>query len=543
MKRFLIVILILLFSAINALPAFPALSQKRSVKVLIVDGYSNHDWAYSTEVLTSLLVGSGAGSVSVDISTAPMKDTHGYEKWRPDFSNYDVVIQNCNSLGNDNYWPERVQKDFENYMRNGGGLYVFHSGNNSFEKWEEYNKMIGLGWRKADGGDAVEIVDGKIQRIPSGNGAKTSHGKRRDIVVELLEDHPINQGYPVKWMTPDIELYVYARGPAENLKVLSYTYDSITDKNWPVDWVVEYGKGKVYNATTGHLWHDLRMPESIQCVGFQTTFIRTIQWLADQKVSKRIPKNFPGPTEISLQAFDLIYRDVDGWERLYNEKDLDGWHVECLPQDREKIYWTAKGEYIECNSMTRPEHNYYWLVSDGEYGDFQLRLEFQVFSNSTGNSGIQFRSRFNDSDKKSSGGWLNGPQVDIHPPWSVRCGLIYDETRGVQRWIYPSLPNSKIVLDQAPKTARNTKLVYADDDPDAWNSLEIICQGMQIRTFVNGKRVTKFDASGILDDEIHEALNVGKDGHIALQLHSKDELLIRYRNMYIRSLNFTLSNK
>ncbi len=256
-----------------------------------------------------------------------------------------------------------------------------------------------------------------------------------------------------------------------------------------------------------------------------------------------VPDNFPTATEISLQEFGMVYRDVDGWKNLYNGENLDGWHFECLPEDRDKVYWTAEDGFIECNSLGKPGHNYYWLVSDGEYGDFQLRLEFQAFKNSTGNSGIQFRSRFNESDEKSSGGWLNGPQIDIHPPWPVRCGLIYDETRGVQRWIYPSLPNSKILEEQAPKTALGTKLVYADEDPDAWNSLELICQGMQIRTFVNGKRVSKFDAAGILDDEIHKALNVGLKGHIALQLHSKDELLIRYRNLYIRPLKQALSNK
>ncbi len=535
MKKFYSSLLILFMSVLTAYGLKP------DVRVLIIDGYSNHDWSYTTEVITSLL--ENDGNFQVDISTAPYNDAPGFEKWRPDFKKYDVVVQNCNSLGNGNYWPEPVQKDFEKYMENGGGLYVFHSGNNSFEKWEEYNKMIGLGWRKADGGDAIEIIDGKMKRIPSGQGAKTSHGKRRDIVVELLEDHPINQGYPGKWMTPDIELYTYARGPAENLTVLSYTYDSKTDKNWPVDWVVNYGKGRVYNATTGHLWHDVRMPPSIQCVAFQTTFLRTIQWLAGRTVSHRVPDNFPTVSEISLNEFNLAYRDKDGWESLYNGTNLNGWHTECLPEDREKIYWKAEEGYIECNSLKRPDHNYYWLVSDGEYDDFQLRLEFQVFKSSTGNSGVQFRSRFNNADEKSCGGWLNGPQVDIHPPWPLRCGLIYDESRGYQRWIYPSLPNSKMIEEEAPKTALKTLLVYADQEPDAWNSMELICQGTQIRTFVNGKRVSNFDASGILDDKIHENLGTGMKGHIALQLHSKDELLIRFRNLYIRPIHIELSNK
>ncbi len=525
-----LIFLFFLFSSVNAIS-----EGNDDIKVLVIDGYSNHDWAYTTEVITALLEQSGC--CAVDITTAPVNDAPAYNDWHPDFNNYDVVVQNCNSINNQNYWPESVRKNFEEYMKSGGGMYVFHSGNNAFVKWEEYNKMIGLGWRQADQGYAIEIANRKMVKIPPGEGAKTSHGPRRTLVVELLKDHPINQGYPRKWMTPDIELYVYARGPAENLQVLSYTYDSITGKSWPVDWVMEYGEGRVYNATTGHLWHDMRMPESIQCVGFQTTFVRGIQWLAGKEVTYNVPKNFPTATEISLQPFDMVYREQDGWESLYNGKNLDGWHIECLPADRGKAFWKSNGEYIECNSLGQPDHDYFWLMSDKEYDDFQLRLEFQVLEKSKGNSGLQFRSRFDESDEKSEGGWLNGPQVDIHPASSLRTGLIYDETRGVQRWIYPSLPDPRMVPDKAPKEAHRTVLFYADHDPDAWNSLELICQGMQIRTFVNGKQVTRFDATDILDDEIHRKHNVGTVGHIALQLHSKHELLIRFRNIYIRRIN------
>ena len=385
-------IIILLGSIIIAHTSFG----QDKIKVLIVDGFSNHDWSYTTEVITAMLERSGF--CEIDISTAPLNDDPDYNEWLPDFSAYDVIIQNTNNYGNEYYWPEQVKKDLEDYMKNGGGLYVFHSGNNAFTEWEEYDRMIGLGWRKADQGDAVEIVYGNMVRIPAGVGPGTSHGPRRTLVIEILNDHPINKGFPKKWMTPDIELYVYARGAAKNLQVLSYTYDSITDKNWPVDWVVDYGEGRVYNSTFGHLWHDQRMPESIQCIGFQTTFMRSIQWLAGDKVNYRVPQNFPSATDISIQPFELVYRDMDGWESLYNGKNLEGWHIECLPSDREKTFWTSEGIYMECNSMGRPEHNYYWLLSNGEYTDFQLRLEFQVFEKSSGNSGLQFRSRFDSSD-------------------------------------------------------------------------------------------------------------------------------------------------
>lgn len=504
------------------------------IKVLIIDGYSNHDWRYTTEIINTLLIGSGF--CEVDISTAPTNDSPNYQNWNPEFSKYEVVVQNVNNLGNGNLWPKSVQTNFENYMKNGGGMFVFHSANNSFSEWEEYDKMIGLGWRNADQGIAIEIKNNKMVKIPVSEGKNTSHGPRIDLVVNKLKSHPINEGFPQKWLTPDIELYTYARGSAENVEVLTYTYDEKTDKNWPVDWVVKYGKGRVYNSTFGHLWHDLRMPPSIQCIGFQTTFLCAIQWLAGEKITIEVPNNFPSENEISLNPFELVYEEKEGWKDLFNGIDLTGWIVKCQPQDNGKGFWKVNNGVIECNSIGNPDHQYFWLYNEKEFADFNLRLKFQIFKSSTGNSGVQFRSRYDESETARGGGWLNGPQADIHPPTPFRVGLIYDETDGTNRWIHPSMPNWKIGENDVPKAALQTKLLYADDDPNAWNTMEIICEGMKIVTFINGKRVTNFNGSGILDDEIHQEKNAGTTGKIALQLHAKDELLIRYKDLKIRSL-------
>lgn len=509
-------------------------NEKNTIKVLIVDGYSNHDWRYTTEVIKSLLVHSGF--CEVDVSTAPTNSAPDYSNWNPDFSKYDVVVQNTNNLNNGNKWPDQVRKNFENYMKNGGGMYVFHSGNNSFQEWEEYNKMIGLGWRSPDQGDAIEIVDGKMIHIPSGTGEHTNHGARLDIVVNVLKDHPINHGFPKQWKTPDIELYTYARGNAKNLEVLSYTHDDRTGKNWPVDWVMHYGEGRVYNATFGHLWHDMRMPESIQCVGFQTTFLRAVQWLAHQEVTVPVPANFPTKKTISLNPFDLVYLKEDGWQNLFNEKNLDGWTVACHPEDKDKSFWQVVDGAIDCNSIGKPDHDYVWLMTNKEFGDFQLRLKFQVFKASKGNSGVQFRSLYDESPTAREGGWLNGPQVDIHPPKPFRTGLIYDETDGVNRWIYPSKEDFRIEQSEAPQTAQQTQLFYADENPNIWNTMELIGIGMHIRVFVNGKEVTTFDRKGILDDAVHQQMKVGTTGRIALQLHRSDELHIRFKDLKIRNL-------
>lgn len=271
------------------------------IKVLIVDGFSNHDWKQTTKVATQILKKSGLFEITV--STAPAEpEDKGWDTWNPKFKDYDVVVQNTNNIHNKNIkWTKKVQEDLEEYLRSGGGLYILHSANNAFSDWREYNLMIGLGWRSKDEGVALQVAkNSKLLQIPVGDGKATYHGPRNDALIHVLNSHPINKGFNKAWKTPDMELYKYARGPAENLTVLSYAKDNETNINWPVEWVVKYGKGNVYNSSMGHLWKGQTYPISYRCVGFQTVLIRAAEWLATGKVSYKVPDNFPTEKKISI---------------------------------------------------------------------------------------------------------------------------------------------------------------------------------------------------------------------------------------------------
>jgi type 1 glutamine amidotransferase len=274
---------------------------KKPVNVLIVDGFSNHDWKQTSNLTKRILEESGL--FKVEIFTIPLDSTM-QAAWWPAFKKYAVVIQNTNNIQNQALrWPRSVEKDLEDYVRNGGSLYVLHSGNNAFAHWKEYDKMIGMGWRDKTTGYALEIDGNRnIVRIPPGEGNGTSHGNRFNAVIQILNRHPINKGYPNVWKTASTEVYNYPRGPAENLTVLSFAYDSsATHKMWPVEWVVRYGKGHVYNSSMGHLWKDEIYPLSYRCIGFQTTMIRVTEWLATGKVTYPVPLNFPTADSISLR--------------------------------------------------------------------------------------------------------------------------------------------------------------------------------------------------------------------------------------------------
>jgi type 1 glutamine amidotransferase len=273
------------------------------IRVLIVDGFSNHDWQQTTALIRGVLAPSGLFDVSV--STAPGKTTDtAWASWRPKFSDYDVVIQNCNDISHGPPWPEPVKKDFEDFVRNGGGVYIFHSAENAFVGWKEYERMVGLCWRKADYGTSIRVNDDEtLVRIPPGEGGNTSHGKRGDVLITRLGDDPIHDGMPRQWLTPGLEVYYYARGPAENVNVLAYARDSKPGQGllWPVEWTVSYGKGRVYVSTYGHVWKGDVQPASMRCAAVQTIIPRAIQWLAKNPVTIPLPADFPGTNAISIR--------------------------------------------------------------------------------------------------------------------------------------------------------------------------------------------------------------------------------------------------
>ena len=284
-----------------ARPASEPASAARPIRVLIVDGYSNHDWRLTTALLRGILEPTGLFTVTV--STAPPKaDAPGWETWRPAFRDHDVVIQNCNDYGGGPAWPREVREDFETFVRGGGGVYIWHSANNAFVDWPAYNLMIGLGWRKKDFGPALALDDsGVLVRIPAGEGRDSGHGPRLDTVVRRLGDHPIHAGLPRAWLTPDIEVYHHCRGPAENLTVLSYGFDPVTRLNWPLEWVVNYGEGRVYTSVFGHVWKGDTQPERMRCAGVQTLVVRTLQWLARREVTASVPEDFPTESRLSVR--------------------------------------------------------------------------------------------------------------------------------------------------------------------------------------------------------------------------------------------------
>lgn len=276
------------------------------MRLLLIEGASNHDWEHRIEILEAIV--SRDGSFDMDVSITP--STAGdpaWADWRPNFSDYDVVVSGYSNAAGGPDWPAAVKTAFESYVADGGGFLAFHEATQSFADWPTYQEMIGLGWTNGASGTAVEIkVDESFAYFGPGQGFYTAHGDRADVLVKRLGSHPIHAGLPASWMAADIEVVRYSRGPANNLTILSYGLDPDPEggqaaKQWPVEWVVNHGSGRVYAATYGHLWVDQAEPIGMRCAAFQETFIRALKWCASADPGTEVPADFPTTTETSIR--------------------------------------------------------------------------------------------------------------------------------------------------------------------------------------------------------------------------------------------------
>ena len=211
--------------------------------------------------------------------------------------------------------------------------------------------------------------------------------------------------------------------------------------------------------------------------------------------------------------------DEKGFRPLFDGKTLDGWTVNCLPKDRQfaRQAWTVDRGTLLANTVGHKEHFYILLATKKEYGDFVLRLRFQVPRGVTGNSGIQIRSRYNPKT-----GWMEGPQIDINPPDPKLTGKLWNEGPGEHRWL-------------SNEPVKSLRFFYADQGT-GWNDLEISAKGMRIRSVLNGVTLVDYDGSGVLDDALHKQHRVGIRGVIGLQIHSFHELKLRFKDIRIKEL-------
>jgi mono/diheme cytochrome c family protein/glucose/arabinose dehydrogenase len=183
----------------------------------------------------------------------------------------------------------------------------------------------------------------------------------------------------------------------------------------------------------------------------------------------------------------------EGYRYLYDGKSLDGWE-----KVGGKSTFKASGAAII--GRHGPGENTF-LRTEQSYGDFSLKLQMRW--DEPGNSGVMFRAQ-----QRQGSGRVYGYQYELDHSERAWTAGIYDEAR--RGWL------ANLENNQAAREA-----VRLDD----WNDVEIEARGAILKTWING-----VPAADIID-------GLDAQGFIALQVHTGDVGVIRWRHIRIKELS------
>jgi len=306
---------------------FSSCKNEIGYNTLIITGQNNHNWKASSPVLKQIL--DETGLFSSEIVTTPEKDGD-MQTFAPDFSKYKLVVIDYNG----DSWSEKTNTAFVDYVKNGGGVVIYHAADNSFPAWKEYNEMTGLGgWGNRNQKDGPYVYYKNNQLVTdTAAGIGGSHGKRREFLVRTrITDHPITKGLPAKWFHGNDELYSQLRGPAKNMQILATAFaDSAagggTMRDEPILMTITYGKGRVFHTTMGHA--DEGGGPAMQCVGFIATLQRGAEWAVTGNVTQKVPWDFPSAAGVVLRpnykelTLDEAMANIGGYDIAKSTKNI-----------------------------------------------------------------------------------------------------------------------------------------------------------------------------------------------------------------------------
>jgi hypothetical protein len=163
-----------------------------------------------------------------------------------------------------------------------------------------------------------------------------------------------------------------------------------------------------------------------------------------------------------------------GWTPLFNGKDFSGWTKFLDPRSKatpDQI-WQVQDGMIRCDGSV-----YGYLLTEKEYGDFELRLQWRWGKKVTSqrNSGVFV--------------WVSGP--DRIWPRAVEAQLFINHAGDI--WLVDGF---KLTVDPArrdPKTAHHYLRTkdHVEKAVGEWNQYDITCKGATLKLVVNGHTVNE----------------------------------------------------
>ena len=187
----------------------------------------------------------------------------------------------------------------------------------------------------------------------------------------------------------------------------------------------------------------------------------------------------------------------EGFTALFNGKDLTGWKP------------TGKAEVwkVEDGAIVVEQGGGGYLLTEKEYGDFELRLEYKL--SAAANSGIALRT----------------PEKGDPAYVGMEIQLIDDEGWPGKLADYQ---HTGSIYDVVPASKTNNKPI------GEWNVVHIVCTGSKVRVDVNCQTVVDANLEDSKEKKgaKHPGLSRGK-GHIGFQSYNTR---VEFRNVFIKPL-------
>jgi uncharacterized protein len=373
-KQYLLLIIIA-----GLLTFLSACKKESSYKTLIITGQNNHNWKASSPVLKQILDETGLFTSEIMITPEQGGDMKTFS---PDFSKYRLVVLDYNG----DSWSEKTNTAFLEFVKNGGGVVVYHAADNSFPGWKEYNEMTGLGgWGNRTEKDGPYVYYKKNELVvDTSAGPGGSHGKRSEFLVRTRQpEHPVMKGLPARWFHGTDELYSHLRGPAKNMQILATAFADTakggggTLRDEPMLMAITYEKGKIFHTAMGHA--DEGGGPAMQCAGFIVTLQRGAEWAVTGNVTQPVPFDFPSAAGVVLRpdlkeiSLDEAFSKIGSYDVAKSTKYLTCLqsHIRNTAGDPDKLMGlekrmvkvlTDKGASVEAKKLLLREIS--WMGTD-----------------------------------------------------------------------------------------------------------------------------------------------------------------------------------
>jgi Domain of Unknown Function (DUF1080) len=167
----------------------------------------------------------------------------------------------------------------------------------------------------------------------------------------------------------------------------------------------------------------------------------------------------------------------DGWVKLFNGKDLKGWHVFLNPKakdaDPAKVF-TVKDGVIVCEGMP-----FGYLITDKEYENYVLKVQWR------------WGEKKPEKGARNSGVFVHVVGPDKIWPKAIEAQLMADHAGDF--WL---VDNFKLTVDpkrQDPKTPRHYLRMKDNVEKPVgeWNQYEITCKNGTVKLVINGEFVNE----------------------------------------------------